>query len=378
MSKIYVTSITMLITTFMLLSCGNEKQPRDLFEEQQSGVCMVLNSYYYRIDLPTGSTWYCTGIDSDGDLDNLTIDEDEAKKQKSMATGTAFFIDNEGTLLTNRHVVNPAIEEDVIKKAASRLISQIKDYLQYVQLEYVQQYDELNLKKQDCYKIDYWGYKPFDHQQYYQIEEAQKKLEADFYQTQEAIGTINGMDLSKISVTPVSQIGIAYNNTYVTGEDDFLSNNPCVVTKISNDEDVDLALIQLKNKNTPAGKYVFKIKGRDIIELPFFEKISRIFMSDKDESIAIGKDLVMIGYNAGVILGNTQQGIQAQMTTGNVSQKPDGTKILYSIPTLQGSSGSPVIDTEGYVRAVNYAKLRGTDSFNFGIPENQILRFLNQ
>ena len=68
----------------------------------------------------------------------------------------------------------------------------------------------------------------------------------------------------------------------------------------------------------------------------------------------------------------------AQMTSGKVSQLPDGSKVLYSIPTLQGSSGSPVIDRDGYVRAVNFAKLRGTDSFNFGIPEKQIINFLNQ
>ncbi len=42
------------------------------------------------------------------------------------------------------------------------------------------------------------------------------------------------------------------------------------------------------------------------------------------------------------------------------------------------SSGSPVVDSRGYVRAVNFAKLGNTQSFNFGIPETQIRKFLQQ
>ncbi|MBR2772314.1 MAG: hypothetical protein IKD78_09965, partial [Bacteroidales bacterium] len=42
----------------------------------------------------------------------------------------------------------------------------------------------------------------------------------------------------------------------------------------------------------------------------------------------------------------------------------------------QGSSGSPVIDENGHVVAVNFAKLVGSDNFNFGIPLDQIRDFL--
>ena len=115
-----------------------------------------------------------------------------------------------------------------------------------------------------------------------------------------------------------------------------------------------------------------------MIEKPFTEQVADLFGVKKNDNLQVDQDLIMIGFNAGLILGNTKQGIQAQMTSGKVSQLPDGSKVLYSIPTLQGSSGSPVIDRDGYVRAVNFAKLRGTDSFNFGIPEKQIINFLNQ
>lgn len=48
------------------------------------------------------------------------------------------------------------------------------------------------------------------------------------------------------------------------------------------------------------------------------------------------------------------------------------------LPTLQGSSGSPVIDEYGNLVAVNFAKLGTTDNFNFGIPEERIKEFLKR
>lgn len=90
----------------------------------------------------------------------------------------------------------------------------------------------------------------------------------------------------------------------------------------------------------------------------------------------IDQQLYMIGYNAGPILANTKQGIQVQMTSGTVTQQPDGDRLLYSIPTVQGASGSPVIDSKGRLVAVNFAKLAVSDNFNFGIPLNKVQAFL--
>jgi peptidase S7, flavivirus NS3 serine protease len=45
---------------------------------------------------------------------------------------------------------------------------------------------------------------------------------------------------------------------------------------------------------------------------------------------------------------------------------------------VQGSSGSPVIDAEGNLVAVNFAKLRVSDNFNFGIPLKRIRQFMKR
>jgi S1-C subfamily serine protease len=78
------------------------------------------------------------------------------------------------------------------------------------------------------------------------------------------------------------------------------------------------------------------------------------------------------------VLGTTKQGIKVQMTSGKLTQLPDGQRLLYSIPTVQGSSGSPVIDEFGNLVGVNFAKLGGTDSFNFGIPKSSVEAFLKE
>jgi S1-C subfamily serine protease len=65
------------------------------------------------------------------------------------------------------------------------------------------------------------------------------------------------------------------------------------------------------------------------------------------------------------------------MTSGKLTQSPDGQRLLYSIPTMQGSSGSPVINEFGSLVGVNFAKLSGTDNFNFGIPIEAVRNFYN-
>lgn len=379
--RIYFTSYAFLFALLvsMFLSCSGAEEPRELFEEQQSGVCMVLNSYYYEITLPNGVKWYCSGIDEDGDLDNFTLDANEIKQNKAMSTGTAFFIGDDGRLLTNRHVVSPVISGETIKKAARSLLINMRDYLENEKSEYAQQFNYLEQQKSDCFTTDYYGNQYVDRERYNAIINQQNELAQNFSEAQNSVEIIENMDMSALNVTSVNDIGIAYNNTFVTSVSDFLDKNPCVVTKVSDDENTDLAVIQLKNKKTPADKHIFTIRGyNDSGSKSLAQKLTGMFMREAPQELEIDQELVMIGFNAGLVLGNTRQGIQVQMTTGRVSQKPDGDKVLYSIPMLKGSSGSPVIDLWGNVRAVNFAKLSGTETFNFGIPEQRMLKFLEQ
>lgn len=51
----------------------------------------------------------------------------------------------------------------------------------------------------------------------------------------------------------------------------------------------------------------------------------------------------------------------------NLGKTKTDDRLMYSIPTLHGSSGSPIVNTRGQLVVVNFAGLNGTQSFNYGI-----------
>lgn len=381
MSKIFknISYVCAIFALFLAVSCEQkQKTTAEIFAEEQSGVCLVLNACYYEIHLPTGKVWYCSGIDEDGDLKDLTLDEDEAKKNRSMLTGTAFFINKEGALLTNRHVASPMVTPEQLKQATKSLLSALRDLMEEGRSQLAQQYQELENQKSDYVAYDEYGNQYVDRSSLENIEEQQQELSDNFDELSATIQGVDNMDMNAIRIVPVSEIGIAYNNTFATKPEDFLDKNPCVLVRASKDEDVDLALIQLKDKKTPENAYVFsyieEMKQQSVVD---WAK-ETLGMTKKRKELTIGDQLSLIGYNAGPILAETKAGIKAQMTTGQVTQLSDGSRLLYSIPALQGSSGSPVVDADGKLVAVNFAKLSGTESFNFGIPLKQIRKFMGE
>lgn len=157
-----------------------------------------------------------------------------------------------------------------------------------------------------------------------------------------------------------SQFGIAYDGSSVKSWNDFMKQ-PCEMLCVSQDAGSDLALLQLKTKQTPADRYIFEIDPDG---------------GNNGASLEINQQVYMIGYNQGITLAQTSNGINAQFTSGTVTQQPDGNRVLYSIPAMQGSSGSPVVDDRGRLVAVNFASLRGSDNFNFGVPLLRVLTFI--
>ena len=368
--------ISFIFTALAMVSCS-EPTPQELFEESKSGVVLILNEYYYTLTMPNGNNLYFTGIDSDGDLVNVTFDVDEIKKQRQMMSGTGFFIDNCGLIMTNRHVAQPQIDLKKVKDGYNHLISGIKMLytLQMQKLSNV--YDELESSKRDCYGYDYYGNYTIDTDKYQEIEAQQEELSTEYASLSETRDALDdNVALRELNIKANCLLGIAYNNTYITSDKDFIEKNPCVLVRTSTEENTDLALIQLKNKKTPDEAYVFDTDGAGNESI--IDKIKSGINGDDDASLKIDQNLYMIGYNAGPTLATTKQGIQVQMTSGKLSQLPDGERLLYSIPTVQGSSGSPVIDDKGRLVAVNFAKLVGSDNFNFGIPMNKVRNFLSK
>lgn len=372
--------LSLVVISLFFISCQDQKTPEQLFEERASGVVVVLNEYYYEIKLPNGNSVYFTGFDKDGDLENFTPSEEDIKKNCKIMTGTGFFIDKRGTLLTNRHVAEPQLDIIKAKDAYVKLIKSIKEFLEFGKSQLQEQYAELQRQKDDCYYFDlntnsYY----YDTDKIQEINSKMQEIEESYDEANNTLELFEGLtDPSALKVSSRCRVGIGYHDTFITSIDDFMGHNECVVTKLSEKEDVDLAQIQLKNKKTPDNAFIFNVEENQNAEISITDRIHQMLNSDKDDGkLKIDQQLYMIGYNAGLVLGTTKQGIKVQMTSGKLTQSPDGQRLLYSIPTMQGSSGSPVIDEKGRLVGVNFAKLTGTDNFNFGIPIESVRKFLN-
>ena len=127
MKKYFLLSLSVVL----FACCQKQKTPEQLFEERASGVVVILNEYYYEMKLPNGNSVYFTGFDKDGDLENFTPDIDEIKKNRHILTGTGFFINEKGSIITNRHVVRPLLDMAKAKGAYMSLVKGVKEFLEY-------------------------------------------------------------------------------------------------------------------------------------------------------------------------------------------------------------------------------------------------------
>lgn len=350
-----------VLATILLFGC--KKKPEEIFNEEKSGVVLICNEFYYEITLANGNHLYFSGLDSDGSFLNLTADLSEIKQNPGILNGTGFFIDENGKILTNRHVAAPEVDKATVKQNLNNII---EGYAQYIELlqdsmderyQAIQQYQQQNLYQDDDGEL----YTNLDEDEYNSLEAELDNLRQQYAQAQDLKSEVRANILQdNYSIRLHSQYGIAYDGSNVKSWDDFMKQ-PCEMLRVSQDAGSDLALLQLKSKQTPAGRYIFEIDPDG---------------GDNGASLEINQQVYMIGYNQGVTLAQTSNGINAQFTSGTVTQQPDGNRILYSIPAMQGSSGSPVVDEYGRLVAVNFASLRGSDNFNFGVPLLRVLTFV--
>lgn len=347
-----------VLLTFMcafLASCHSEKRPKALTTEQveskyASGVVLVCTTYYYSIDFGNDACFYFSGLDENGVPQNCTLDENEIVASQTFGTG--FFISKDGLIATNSHVVTPGVD---ISSARSSIIGALRDMTDEIETAINDMNENLAFLKNRYYSAEYDSERM-------ECENAYNELRTQRDAAQNIVNKLNSIGTSDYEVQIPRQTRIAYNNTHVTEISDFIE---CV--EIENDPEHDLAIIQLKDKVTPQGKHVFRVtKGKTTNN------------KKSDGKLKSGNKLYMIGFNLGPNLALTKEGIKAQVTSGEVSQLTDNIKIMYTIPSLPGSSGSPVIDRFGKLVAINFAGVSDTQNFNYGIRASCLRKLLDK
>lgn len=347
----------LLLAVALVCGCnGKSKKQAELSAEQienklSKGVVLVKNEYYYEIVFGEGSPIYFSGMEDDGSIKGMTLDGNEI--EKAVGFGTGFFVSKEGVVATNAHVASPSVDIETVRAALVNAFNALGD-------ECRQKINQLN---SDLGELQF----AINSQQYSNQEElinqyTQKMEERN--NLQERVNNINRLNSANYEVRIHADLGVAFNNTFVTNTSDF---QPCV--EIKEDAAHDLALIQLKNKTTPENAYVFNVSSRTRTDEKE-EKGERRRSKTKGRSrkdVAIGEKLYMIGFNLGPTLALTQEGIKAQVTQGETSQNTDDSKIMYTISSLPGSSGSPIVNRYGRLVAINFAGIGSTQNFNYGI-----------
>lgn len=346
-SRLFASICCACLLSIFFVGCNGAKNEID--ENYRSGVVLILNQYYYTLTLPYGKVFYLAG-DSDGNIINFEANPDSSINCMVAATGTGFFISNDGKIATNKHVASRTVSD----KSAVRLTKQVLKKLE----RYLDNQNDSCEAVKELYQVQYS--RTTDAVERAQIVQSFNAMDEEIKKNKDIIRELNYIDPEDAEIEYHSTLKVAYNGTFVKSEDDMY---PCTLRGTANQ---DLAIIQLNSKQTPPDKYIFSVPEKNMLEhYSFGEYLSRMFGSDKNE------ELYMIGFNRGFGMAVTEEGIYSQCTEGSINQTQKDI-IQYNINTEPGSSGSPVLNRRGQLVAINFAGYRDAHSFNYGVKEKHL------
>lgn len=310
-------------------------------KEMETGVVLVQSrcSYYVETGLTMNNgkprCFYFSYDENARKFSNGTFDESERPIQ--VGTGTGFLISKDGLIATNRHVADPIPPEE-----ASKLVKQLI-------LSEKENYEALNDSLNDVLRtIGPLRMMNEQYQAMYEQTFKQQQMIQNYIHICDKVLTLGDFKVKVDCVTSV-----AFVNSIIETWDDFIgcslraSGNPGGVIKN------DVAIIQLKNKDrdVPKEAFIFTVPEKDIM----------------DGDIPDDYDITVLGYNKGLQLADIKNGIHPQPQPGKVTIKTEEYRIGYNASTLGGSSGSPVLNKDGQLVAVNNSGLADTQGFNYGV-----------
>lgn len=130
----------------------------------------------------------------------------------------------------------------------------------------------------------------------------------------------------KVELNNIS-VSLSYNGVHLN---DYRDMKPCTVYKVSEDTNVDLAIIQLNDKKTP--------EDINVIDL---NKMAH------NSNLSLGEEVYSLGFPYSTLVGLTDLGVEANNQNGTITQERDEYVYGNNINILPGASGSPVFDKHG-------------------------------
>ena len=310
MKKILIAAASVLAALLVILGVyilWPKPKPVDTVDPQQyrPAVIYVRASYHYIIDFednPMPGQW-------DGKL---------SFNEQIYYQATAFFLDSLGRMGTNRHVAVPW--EYVTKEDEDKIRQEIEDRLPRSREDSeINKFLETGLGQT---VLKYAYSKSISREAFI------KKVYDICDRIRKSHYTIGGA---------LNFITLGYPGNYYTHEDEF---QRCNVLKVSDNKDIDLAILQLNNKTTPKEiKYLFSPDN---------------YYSDRLDPL---KDqLYVIGYPAGITWGmdDKSKSLEPSIRETKCSKEPGRYDFEFQANSVGGSSGSPVFNNKGQLVGILY------------------------
>jgi hypothetical protein len=352
-----------------------ELSDAELFNKFRKSVVLISAKTYYKVSFQgkEQSALYFSSLSNE--FNEVFSNEAQAKENAEISYGTGFFIDEDGKIATNLHVLancGEMISEVNFKEAVTFSIHNQRDevikYLSYNtdELKRIHPHDSAYLIQSvpEKFRSD----PPFRYS-YLRAENEDTSIIAMHKRIDSLLVLNNQLEMAGISDFNIEVMADDLNITLdaSTGNK---NTYECDIVTLSQNKSIDLAIIQTKDKELPEGV----ANDIDLSENDFNEYGSTIVPWD---TVKVTTPLYLIGYNYGPELAKTSSGIKVQLTKGQVTQESDDLRVLYSIPALPGSSGSPVFNKQGKIVAVHYCGIVEGDSFNYGILSSHLKQLLD-
>ena len=261
------------------------------------------------------SSEYKIGVDSKG---RMGIISDTSSYSPIGYGATAFFVSQDGKMITNRHVAAPwKFASEAEKAEINRIVTKLKESsMSANQLKTKEDLSALFVDAIFGSMISSVTYQLFD---------------KDLMSVADLDATIKIYKNCPISINgELDYIAVGYPNRRYTSIDEF---ERCTAIGEARDENVDIALLQLNSGTTPP-------------------TVVRTF--DLNKSILNPKGIVplkdryyYIGYPAGVAFNVREDGLRPQAKEVLVSRDPERYTIDLQGEVIGGASGSPVFDKRG-------------------------------